>query len=381
MKKLLSVLLFVALSISSFAQGRPSPEERAERFVEKMKTELNLTTEQSEKLKNVHIEFMQEARKIKISEGDMESKKEAFEALGKKQDEKIKDFLSQEQYEKFKIKKAAMKHHPHRGGKHSGIDKEKRKAVREEVKAYFGANILPVLKTQREKLDPKLSSQEKSEVDAIRQSMGNLKDKAKEQGIGKKMKRMRRGGEELSEEQKEAMKMLARERRKLTMRAWAIVDNHESDIDALMKEIDTKREQWKNDIQKMISEKVGGEHWEKHKVKLPFMRRFDEVKFLLMNPEKDFQFEGKKESESKGSLVYPNPATKEIKIEYVLKEASKINISLYNDRAELVKIILDKEKSAGFYTETFNISELNNGHYFYKITTASGTETKRFVKQ
>ena len=79
---------------------------------------------------------------------------------------------------------------------------------------------------------------------------------------------------------------------------------------------------------------------------------------------------------------YPNPFNGYTNITYTIPSDSKVNISLFNQQGQLVKVITDADKSAGTYNINFNSDGLEAGVYYYTLK-ASGNktinETKRMI--
>ena len=79
------------------------------------------------------------------------------------------------------------------------------------------------------------------------------------------------------------------------------------------------------------------------------------------------------------SQNYPNPFNPSTKINYSIKEEGNVNITLYNIYGKEVAVILNENRTAGFYNLQFNSSGLSSGVYFYKIISGNFTDTKRMT--
>lgn len=85
-------------------------------------------------------------------------------------------------------------------------------------------------------------------------------------------------------------------------------------------------------------------------------------------------------SEYKMQQNYPNPFNTNSIIEYSLPKTSKITISLYNSLGELIKHLINKEQSAGYYSINVNLNDYSSGLYFYRLTADDKIiETKKLV--
>lgn len=67
------------------------------------------------------------------------------------------------------------------------------------------------------------------------------------------------------------------------------------------------------------------------------------------------------------SQNYPNPFNPETKIDYNLPRDGNMNLSVYDNNGKLVTTIFNGFRNAGYYTVTFNASNLSSGVYYYRI--------------
>ncbi|HVO76169.1 MAG TPA: malectin domain-containing carbohydrate-binding protein, partial [Ignavibacteriaceae bacterium] len=76
---------------------------------------------------------------------------------------------------------------------------------------------------------------------------------------------------------------------------------------------------------------------------------------------------------------YPNPFNPETRIQYALPEESHVKISVYNILGELAKILIDENKSAGFYSVDFNGGKYPAGIYFYQISAGRFQAVRKMI--
>lgn len=76
---------------------------------------------------------------------------------------------------------------------------------------------------------------------------------------------------------------------------------------------------------------------------------------------------------------YPNPFNPNTVITFSLPEAGKVLLSIYNVMGEKVMDLIDEEKSAGYYSKTFDASNLPSGVYIYKIVANSYADSKKML--
>ncbi|MBN2281617.1 MAG: T9SS type A sorting domain-containing protein [Candidatus Marinimicrobia bacterium] len=68
---------------------------------------------------------------------------------------------------------------------------------------------------------------------------------------------------------------------------------------------------------------------------------------------------------------YPNPFNPVTNIRYMLPEESKVNLSIYNLRGQLIETLVQKQQVAGIYTANWNAGNYASGVYFYRIKVES----------
>ena len=76
---------------------------------------------------------------------------------------------------------------------------------------------------------------------------------------------------------------------------------------------------------------------------------------------------------------YPNPFNPETKINFSLKQDSKVKLTIYNVAGQMVKQVIDKELTAGYYSKVFNADNLNSGVYYYTLKTDDKKISKKMV--
>lgn len=76
---------------------------------------------------------------------------------------------------------------------------------------------------------------------------------------------------------------------------------------------------------------------------------------------------------------YPNPFNPSTNITFTLDEASEIKLSVFDLLGREIEVLQEGVKSAGQYTVQFNAEGLNSGVYMYRLSTESGTQTRRMM--
>lgn len=76
---------------------------------------------------------------------------------------------------------------------------------------------------------------------------------------------------------------------------------------------------------------------------------------------------------------YPNPFNPTTKINYTLKSATHVKITVYDRLGREVVVLADDNQSEGEYNIEFDGSNLPSGIYFYRIKTSEKTEVRKMV--
>lgn len=79
-------------------------------------------------------------------------------------------------------------------------------------------------------------------------------------------------------------------------------------------------------------------------------------------------------------IMYPNPAAEHVNIEFTLDRSDVVSIDIYDLAGRTVKTVADRVNfAAGVNAADFSASDMQNGFYFVKIETASGSKTSRLL--
>jgi hypothetical protein len=76
---------------------------------------------------------------------------------------------------------------------------------------------------------------------------------------------------------------------------------------------------------------------------------------------------------------YPNPFNPSTKINYELPSDGIVSIKLFDITGKEVATLVNEVKTAGYYTVTFNASNLPSGAYFYRLEAGSFIQTKKMM--
>lgn len=295
---------------------------------------------------------------------------------------------------------------------------EERKAMHKEMHEYAVENILPVMKAQRLKLEKKLSAEDKATIASVRGQLKTERESKREEM--KRLHEQMKNGEMDREEMREHFREMHEAKKEIIAPIKAIAEKHEKHIEKALAVAKENKEAWKEDMEairkKYINDeelaklkehhrnkrqgmhKQDGEDHEGHgkhfKMRhgkhakgkmmrghhMKMMRRvFNPVGFLMWDPNAPMPtFGGAEKSDDKVD-VYPNPSTETNKISFVLQQKGIVKIELLDKDGKFVKTILNEVRDSGNHTLDVYLNKLPSAVYYYRITTASGSKTTRFL--
>ena len=76
---------------------------------------------------------------------------------------------------------------------------------------------------------------------------------------------------------------------------------------------------------------------------------------------------------------YPNPFNPRTKIKFDLAKSTNIKIEVYNNLGQIVRVLVNEYKPAGYYETDFIASDLSSGIYYYRLITDYFTDIKKMV--
>lgn len=109
----------------------------------------------------------------------------------------------------------------------------------------------------------------------------------------------------------------------------------------------------------------------------------DEIKrlFLLLDPSNDFSFDVESFDIGEGkhlASVFPNPANKVQTLEFFNEQAGNVNIEIIDESGKVVQIISNENRMQGHQKLEVNVQSLNPQLYFYRISSKAGVTLLKF---
>ena len=437
MKMKIQTLVALFLLIAGFAGAQPGqrprpqadPEKMAERMTARMTEQLDLTEDQQAKIKAIHLAFAE-----KMKDRTERPTPEEMKALREEQQEAVNNVLTDEQKAKVEAQKAERKARMEKNIQ-NGI------AMHDELSAYRTDNIEPVMTQQREKLEAKISTEDKAQIQALRDQIkaewekrkAKAQEKAKEKGFDKDQKGRGRFGARPDAPRNvwapdpenpypagphKAMGLIFQDDEART-KTKKLVETYSDDMDDLFAEIADQQEQWKKDT-KAIHEKYkpempefgddrpgpGPEGDQPHKGKRsPDHPKFDGKRPGADGPRPEKRADRDMPEDRKDFMkkmafllrpvgednevledvrverlidIYPNPAGATQSIEFEVLKAGKVTVEIVDLQGNLVRTVFTGEMASGKNKLDVNTSGLTGKRYYYRITDGSGVSSKAF---
>ena len=274
-----------------------------------------------------------------------------------------------------------------RGGRRRGAERP----IRREIKAYFAANVLPVLRQQRQKLEPQLAAADRAQLATYRTQLRALKERgqALRRSVAPEGSTAPATRPMLSDNQQQQAHDLRFQARGIMLNVAQMAQKYDGPISQLTQEVQPQKEKWVTDIKAIVAKNVTPEQQQKlaaatgrrHGRGPGQLRKFFKpAMFLLLDPNASVAAPGERGAGS--SSFYPNPAAAATQLDYEVKKAGPVSVDLLDkDGNKLRTLLAETQQEKGGHSQALDLSDLPAGTYFYKITTKSGTQTKRFVKE
>jgi hypothetical protein len=271
-----------------------------------------------------------------------------------------------------------------RGGRHQREDRP----MRREIRAYFQSNVLPVLRQQRQKLEPQLSAADQAQLTTYRTQLRALREQgqALRHGVVPGNSAAGRTRPTLTDAQKQQAHELHYQVKGIMLNVAQLARKYDGAITQLTQEVAPQKEKWSTDIKAIVAKNTTPEQQQKlaaasgrlHE-RGSLRRFFKPAMFLLIDPNAPAP---SPEASIGNTSLYPNPAAPTSQLDYEVKKAGPVTVDLLDkDGNKLRTLLTEANAEKGPHTQSVNLQDLPAGTYFYKITAKGSTQTKRFVKE
>lgn len=366
LKKIIGTIAVVLLvTVSVFAQ-KPTAEEKADRFVERLTEKLELTDEQQEKIKAIATEFMVERENVfSETEGDHEARKAQMKELHQKSADQILPILTDEQKVVF------QKHIDERKGGHChGMHHGKRKGHFKQMRAFMAQ--------ERAAFDEKLTDEEKAIIDEVREEVIAIHERENQARFEYGFYNIK----VLADEQPEKFEQL-----------MTIAKSHETELKAIRDK--AKEHMMKNHCKKgemkdcpKVKGPEGNGHCKKghgphghghghghmhggkrHEMKAVF--------FLLLDPNDSVT----QTNANTKLVVSPLPITANTSVQFTIETAGLTTVTVSDANGNIVATLLNEVMEAGSHEVSLNGNILSdNSVYIVKLVNGNTQLTQKIVK-
>ena len=297
---------------------------------------------------------------------------------------------------------------------------ERRGNPNPEMKAYVESNVLPVMKIQRQELDKQIDASDKTRLDEIRAELKSMRTIMHE-----KRDAMRQSDEKPTLEQRKAMREDRNKMHDLMNEVEIMSEKYDVAITTALDGIRENAETWKQEMkdlrsmqnpgsgncpqgnikgqqkgkrqgmknrsgkgneQGMGGRQGRGNHRGFHNDKergMPMQRFLSPEGFLLWNSDEPMPFFGENEGSENNLKVnlFPNPAATSVQVSLTLDADQTVSIEIMDKDGKVVQKGKQSSATEGIYTDTFDLSNIENGLYFVKVKVGSETIVERLIIQ
>ncbi|MFK8008640.1 MAG: T9SS type A sorting domain-containing protein [Saprospiraceae bacterium] len=289
------------------------------------------------------------------------------------------------------------------------IDKEKKeareeKALMELKKVLFVAEELmplvedftiPKLKVLRNKLDAKISTEDKNELEDLRVLRGISFDEVFNEAMDEMEIEIAEVENPELKRYIDFSKSLIIDNKELISNAWAFsffnTDDNSKRLNKLVAKYQNEIDALDNELLFVIKESIkkGAVAVSAEYPVPPVALWIDEVKlddemkrlFLLLDPTDDFAFDIQNFEPGEGQHVastFPNPASKNQTLEFHTQQDGKVIVEIIDESGKVVKVISNENRMKGNQKLEVNLQDLNSQIYFYRISSDEGMTLIKF---
>ncbi len=297
---------------------------------------------------------------------------------------------------------------------------ERRGNPNPEMKVYIENNVLPVMKIQRQELDKQIDAADKTRLEEIRAEMKSMRTVMQE-----KRDAMRQSDEKPSLEQRKEMREHRDKMHSLMNEVEIMSEKYDVAITTALEGIRENAETWKQEMNQLRPNRnpgsgncpqgnINGQGQGKRQGMgnrpgkgngqgmgmqqgrgnrkgfnnepgrgIPLQRFMNPEGFLLWNPEEPLPFFEENngiENNMKVNL-FPNPAATSVQVSLTLDTDDTILIEIMDKDGKVVQKGKQSTATEGIYTNTFDLSKVENGLYFVKVKVGSETIVERLIIQ
>lgn len=124
--------------------------------------------------------------------------------------------------------------------------------------------------------------------------------------------------------------------------------------------------------------------WKKEAIEVNFTDGDNTIKYTSTNANSLVNFDqlqiarfgtGVSESQISNINTYPNPASGNVSIDYMVASNSNVQVNIVDITGRNIETIVNVEQTAGFYTVQYNVEDLKSGIYFVVVSSNNASRT------
>ncbi|OWY21876.1 T9SS C-terminal target domain-containing protein [Sphingobacteriales bacterium UPWRP_1] len=247
------------------------------------------------------------------------------------------------------------------------------------VTAYAQQNVLPTLTALRTDFDLQLDDNDRNSLVKYRAEVAKVVEE-----ILNTQQEMSADGESNTLKMKMVIMRLARNNKETAAALRQMEQKYGEQIDGYMIKMMPERQRWEADL-KNIAEtfltKSEGQQLQKLRLQteaygLEYLS--SRIGFLLFDPTNTDTYL-KVLNRQDVSYVYPNPSNGNNTVNMKIQKETQVRINLISDTGAFIKMVYNQPHTPGAYDVALDVSDLQNGQYYYAVYYGTQVQTIRFT--
>ncbi|OWY23044.1 T9SS C-terminal target domain-containing protein [Sphingobacteriales bacterium UPWRP_1] len=375
-------VLISAMQQSVFAQEKQQKEKMkqiAANETAQMQEKLFLTEAQTKQVMSINLQYNLAVEKL-VQGGitpDLPAQKQALDTQKQAELNKVLDPQQAQLNQRMtKSEEQAAKEF------YAGFVKEQlngNNGFTTAVTAYAQQNILPTLTTLRTDFDSQLEEADRQNLVKYRAETAKVVEE-----ILNTQQQMNAEGENSTLKMKMVMMRLARSNKETAAALRQMEQKYAAQIDDYMIKMMPEQQRWEADLKNIADAfltKSEGQQLQKLRLQadaygVEYLG--SRIGFLLFDPANTDTYL-KVLNRQDVSYVYPNPSNGRNSVNMKIQKETQVRINLISDSGAFLKMVYKQTHTPGSYDVALDVSDLQNGQYYYAVYYGTQVQTIRFV--